>query len=133
LREIGRLLWLLFDARSFPDIGPDASIEATRYARANGETLSRILPEKTLLFGDTAMHGPYRIRLNPDGSAVVLRGRQPTELDTGFWQIRGDQFCRKWNKIEPHHMCFSVVSDGSNVQLFDDKGLMLIDARVVDD
>jgi hypothetical protein len=30
-------------------------------------------------------------------------------------------------------MRFSVVSDGSNNQLFDDKGLMLIDARVVDD
>jgi CubicO group peptidase (beta-lactamase class C family) len=133
LREIGRLLWLLFDARPFCDIGPDASIEAARYSRANGETLSRILPGKTLLFGDAAMHGPYRIRLNPDGSAVVLRGREPTELDTGFWQVQGDQFCRKWNKIEPHHMCFAVVSDGSNIQLFDDKGLMLIDARVVDD
>jgi CubicO group peptidase (beta-lactamase class C family) len=133
LREIGRLLWLLFDAHPFPDIGPDASIEAARYPRANGETLSRILPGKTLLFGDTAMHGPYRIRLNADGSAVVLRGCHPTELDTGFWEVQGDQFCRKWNKIEPRHMCFAVVSHGSNIQLFDDKGLMFIDARVVDD
>jgi CubicO group peptidase (beta-lactamase class C family) len=133
LREIGRLLWLLLDARPFPDIGPDASIEAARHARANGETLSHMLPGKTLLYGDAAMHGPYRIRLNRDGSAVVLRGREPAELDTGFWQVQGDQFCRDWNKIEPRHMCFAVVVDGLNIQLFDDKGLMWIDARVVDD
>jgi CubicO group peptidase (beta-lactamase class C family) len=133
LRDIGRLLWLLLDARPFPDIGPDASIEAARCARANGEALSQILPGKTLLYGDAAMHGPYRIRLNRDGSAVVLRGCEPTELDTGFWQVQGDQFCRDWNKIEPRHMCFAVVIDRSNIQLFDDKGLMWIDARVVDD
>jgi CubicO group peptidase (beta-lactamase class C family) len=46
LREIGRLLWLLLDARPFPDIGPDASIEAARHARANGETLSHIFRER---------------------------------------------------------------------------------------
>lgn len=133
LREMGRLLWLLLDARPFPDIGPDASIEGARYAPASGETLSRILPGKTLLYGDAAMHGPYRTRLNRDGSAVVLRGREPTELDTGSWRVQGDQFCRDWNKIEPRHMSFAVVVDGSNIQLFDGKGLMWIDARVVDD
>jgi CubicO group peptidase (beta-lactamase class C family) len=132
-RDLGRFLWLVLDARPFPDIGPDASIAAARYPRVNGETLSRILPGKTLLCGDGAMHGPYRIRLNRDGSAVVLRGREPTELDRGSWQVQGDQFCRDWNKIEPRHMCFAVAGDGSNVQLFDGKGVMYIDARVVDD
>jgi hypothetical protein len=132
-RELGRLLWLLLDARAFPDIGPDASIDAARYARANGGTLSRILPGKTLLFADGAMRGPYRIRLNADGSAVVLRGRELTVLDMGSWQVQGDQFCRDWNKIEPHHMCFAVAGDDTNMQFFDGKGLMCIDARVVDD
>jgi hypothetical protein len=55
------------------------------------------LPGKTLLLGDAAMQGPYCIRLNPAGSAVVLRGREPTELDAGFWRVQGDQFCRDWN------------------------------------
>jgi CubicO group peptidase (beta-lactamase class C family) len=132
-RELGRFLWLLLDARPFPDIGPDASIEAARYARANGETLSRILPRKTLFFGERAMHGPYRIRLNRDGGAVLLRGRELTVLDTGSWQVQGDQLCRDWNKLEPRRMCFAVAGDGSNVQLFDSKGLMWIDARLVDD
>jgi hypothetical protein len=86
-----------------------------------------------LLYGDAAMRGPYRIRLNRDGSAVVLRGREPTELDTGSWRVQGDQFCRDWNKTEPRHMCSAAVVDSSNVQLFDCKGLMWIEARVVDD
>ena len=132
-RDIGRLLWLLFDARQFPDIGPDASIEAARYARADGEALSRMLSGKTLLFGEAAMHGPYRMRLNADGSATALRGHEPIEFDTGSWHVQGDRFCRDWKKSEPRHMCFAVVGDGSHIQLFDGKGLMYIDARVVDD
>ena len=132
-REIARLLWLLFDAGRFPGLGPDASIEAARYARTNGEALSRMLPGKTLIYGDAAIRGPYRIRLNVDGSAAVLQGREPGELDTGSWHVQGDQFCREWTKIEPRKMCFAVVGDGSNLQLFDGKGLMVIDARLVDD
>jgi hypothetical protein len=30
-------------------------------------------------------------------------------------------------------MCFAAAGDDSNIQLFDGKGLMCIDARVVDD
>jgi fermentation-respiration switch protein FrsA (DUF1100 family) len=41
LRTVGRLLWLILDAGKFPDIGPDASLDAAqgmrvwRYALAN--------------------------------------------------------------------------------------------------
>jgi hypothetical protein len=132
LRQIGRLLWLVLDAGKFPDIGPDASLEAAQYPRIPGETLTRMLAGKTLLYGDTAMHGPYRLRLNADGSAVVLRGSEPAERDTGSWSIRDNQLCREWKKIEPRQACFAVAGDGSRVQLFDAMGLMLIDARVVD-
>jgi hypothetical protein len=90
LRKIGRLLWLLLDARSFPTLGlMPRSSEAARYARAKGEALSRNLPGKTLLFGYTATYGPYRFRLNSDGSAVVLTGREPTELDTASGKYEG--------------------------------------------
>jgi CubicO group peptidase (beta-lactamase class C family) len=132
-REIGRLLWLLFDAGRFPDIGPDVSIEAARHARTNGEALSRLLPGKTLLYGDAAVRGPYRIRLNVDGSATLLEGREMTERDSGSWSVEQDQFCRAWKKIEPRRMCFAVASDGRNIQLFDRRGLMYIDARIGDD
>jgi len=132
-REIGRLLWLLFDAGRFPDIGPDASIEAARHAPANGEALSRILSGKILLYGHGAMRGPYRMRLNADGSARLLEGPDKAELDSGVWSLQGDRLCRDWKKIQPRHMCFAAVSDGSELKLFDRRGLMYIDARIVDD
>jgi CubicO group peptidase (beta-lactamase class C family) len=130
-REIGRLLWLVLDAGGFRGIGPDASIDAAWIAPATGETLLRILPGKTLIYGDTASQGPYRIRLNADGSAVALRGRELTELDTGSWSVRDGQLCRAWKKLESQ--CSAVVSDGSKVQLFDRAGLMTIDGRFADD
>ncbi len=132
LRQMGRLLWLVLDAGRFPDIGPDASIESAQYPRAPGDALSRMLAGKTLLYGETARPGPYRIRLNTDGSAAVWRGNEPTELDTGSWSGREDQLCREWKKIEPRQLCFAAASDGSRIQLFDKLGLMLIDARMVD-
>jgi CubicO group peptidase (beta-lactamase class C family) len=132
-REIGRLLWLLFDAGGFPDIGPDASIEAARHAPASGEALSRMLAGKTLLYGHAAMRGPYRIRLNADGSATLLEGREMAELDSGLWSVQGDQFCREWKKIQPRQMCFAAVSEGAELKLFDRRGLMFIEARIVDD
>ena len=112
-------------------IGPDASIGAAWIAPATGETLLRILPGKTLVYGETASQGPYRIRLNADGSAVVLRGREPTELDTGSWSVRNGQLCRAWKKLGSQ--CSAVVSDGSKVQLFDRTGMMSIDGRIVED
>ena len=130
-REIGRLLWLLLDAGGFRDIGPDASIGAAWIAPATDETLLRILPGKTLVYGETASRGPYRIRLNADGSAVVLRGREPTELDTGSWSVREGELCRAWKKLGSQ--CSAVVSDGSKIQLFDRAGMMSIDGRIADD
>jgi CubicO group peptidase (beta-lactamase class C family) len=132
-RVIGRLLWLALDAGGFPDIGPEATIEATQAPRVNGEMLSRILPGKTLHYGETAREGPYRIRLNTDGNAVVFRRPEQVQLDTGSWSVNEDQFCREWKMIEPRRMCFAVASDGSKIQLFDDMGLMFIDAHIVDD
>jgi CubicO group peptidase (beta-lactamase class C family) len=130
-RELGRLLWLVLDAGHFPDIGPDASIEAAQAPRANDETLLRILPGKTLLYGETADQGPYRMRLNSDGSAAILRGGELTEADTGSWKVDGGQLCRTWKKSGSQ--CSAAVSEGSKIQLFDRAGLMLIDARIVED
>jgi len=62
-RTVGRLLWLIFDAGKFPDIGPDASLEAAQGMRADGDALSHMLRGKTLLYGEIAPGGPYRVRL----------------------------------------------------------------------
>jgi CubicO group peptidase (beta-lactamase class C family) len=133
LRTVGRLLWLILDAGKFPNIGPDASLEAAQGMRADSNALSRMLAGKTLLYGDAVRGGPYRVRLNADGTAAALRGSEPTEFDTGTWSIREDKFCREWKKTEPRQMCMAVVSAGSKIQLFDSMGLMWIEARVIDE
>jgi hypothetical protein len=71
------------------------------------------------------------MRLNADGSAVVLQGRELTELDTGSWSVRDGQLCRAWKKLGSQ--CSAVVTDGSKVELFDRAGLILIDGRIADD
>jgi hypothetical protein len=81
LRTVGRLLWLILDAGKFPDIGPDASLDAAQGMRAYGDTLSRMLAGKTLLYGDAAPGRPYRVRLNANGRAAALRGSEPTEFE----------------------------------------------------
>jgi CubicO group peptidase (beta-lactamase class C family) len=130
---VDRLIWLILDAGQFPDIGPDASLEAAQGMRASGDVLSRMLTGKTLLYGEADPRGPTRIRLNADGTAAVLRGKEPVELDTGTWTIRENEFCREWKKLEPRQMCMAAAVNAGKVQLFDRMGLMYIEARVIDE
>ena len=92
--------------------------------------ISKLLAGKTLLYGERAAQGPYRIRLSADGAFTAVRGADAIELDTGTWSIRNDRFCRELKKLEPRQLCLTVVSDGTRVQLFDPKGLMFINARI---
>ena len=132
LREVARLLWLIFDAGRMPDFGPDASIEAAQHPPITGEALQQLVSGKTLLYGDTALKGPFRLRLDKDGTSAFLRGREASEFDTGSWSVRGDQLCREWRKLKPPSTCYSVVGEGSRVRLFDAKGLLVIDASLVE-
>ena len=100
----------MLDAGKFADIGPDASLEAAQGMRLAGRTLSQMLVGKTLLYGEAATMGPYRVRLNATGTSVFLRGRDKTEADTGTWSIREDKFCREWKQIEPRRMCMAAAS-----------------------
>jgi hypothetical protein len=130
LREMGRLLWLLFDSHGLTGFGQDASIEAARLPPVRGEMLSSLLGGKTLIYGEAAAEGPYRLRLSAEGQLAFVRSKDGTELDTGVWSIRDNQFCRELKKLEPRKLCLSIVSDGTKVQLFDPRGLMYIDARI---
>jgi hypothetical protein len=107
LREIGRLLWLVLDAAGLPDIGRDASIEAARGTREDGAALTQLFPGKTLFFGDTATGGPFRMRLDHDGSAVLLKGPEDMPSDSGTWSIDDNKFCRDWQKTSQKYLKFS--------------------------
>lgn len=130
LREMGRLLWLVFDSHNLTGIGEDASTETARLPPVSGGMLSNLLGGKTLIYGEAAPQGPYRMRLSNEGHLAVVRGKDSTELDTGVWSVRDKQFCRELKKLEPRKLCLTVVSDGTKVQLFDPRGLMFIEARV---
>ena len=129
LRELGRLLWLVLDAGHFPDIGPDATIEAAQGTHLDEASLGQLLPGKTLLLGEDAIGGPYRVRLNADGTAAALKGREPVQYDAGSWRIKEGRFCSDWQTTR-QHLCLTVVAQGDHYQFFDDNGLML--ARLTD-
>ena len=131
MREFGRLLWLLLDAGHFPGIGPDATIAAAEGARLSGDPLTQLLAGKILRYGDDTAGGPYRIRLNTDGSAAALGGVEPVQFDAGTWHVEEDRLCRDWNKTMPLHACRRVVTADSRIELFDPDGLMVIDAQLV--
>lgn len=129
-REIGRLLWLVLDAGGFHDIGPDVSIDAAHGKPADGAALSRLLSDKTLVYGDAAIGGPFRVRLGRDGTLAVFTGESAVALDTGTWNVTDNRFCRGSQKMSPHHACFAVFRDRASVQFFDRNGLMVIDAHL---
>jgi len=130
LRQIGRLLWLVLDAGHFPDIGPDATIAATKNKPLDGDALKQLVDGKTLRYGDGAVTGPYRIKLDVDGDATALRGLDRVQFDAGTWRVDGDRLCRDWHKTEPLHNCWSAIGTDDHISLFDSDGLMVIDAHI---
>ena len=132
-REFGRFLWLLLDAGNFPDIGPDAAIQAAKGLRPDGDSLRQLVSGKALVYGEDAARGPFRIRFAADGTAVALRGREAAQYDAGTWRVEGDRLCREWEKTQPKRLCWVVVTDAANVALFDQNGLMYIKARLSDE
>jgi CubicO group peptidase (beta-lactamase class C family) len=132
LRKVGRLLWLILGAGNFPDIGPDASLNAAQGMRATGEVLSRTLTGKTLLYGEATAR-PSRVRFKSDGTLALLRGHEPVEVDTGAWVVRDDKLCSMWKNIQSGELCLIAVKTGSNIQLFEPRGVMFIEGRVIDE
>ena len=104
-----------------------------RTTREDGAALTQLFPGKTLIFGDMAPGGPFRMRLDHDGSAVLLKGPEDTPFDSGTWSIDDNKFCRDWQKTRPYYACLAVVSDKARVEFFDSNGLMVIDAHVIEE
>ena len=74
LREFGRLLWLVLDAGHFPDIGPDATIEAAQGTHLDQTSLGQ-------------PPGLMRPSMNPSSTAPD-RGRSRSELCSRAATIR---------------------------------------------
>ena len=95
--------------------------------------IARMLPGKTLLYGDTAIEAPIEFASVPTARFASCAGASRSKSTRATWRILGDEFCRDWKKTKPSPMCLAVVGDGAKIQLFDRMGLMIVDARIVDD
>jgi len=124
-RSIGRLLWLILKASGY-DPGPDASIAAATGDRPAGDELTRRLQGKTFSFGAKAKGGPFEIRLEPEGGLTYLRWSRSLGPEVGIWTVEGEQLCL----LRAVSRCYLPVLSGESMKLFDEYGVMQLDAIV---
>jgi CubicO group peptidase (beta-lactamase class C family) len=126
LRSIGRLFWLILKAEGY-DGGPDASLTAATGDRPKGETLTAKFQGKTISFGTKLKDGPCTVRFEPDGRITYLHWDEALGPATGTWTVAEDKLCI----IGVQRRCYIPISDGDRIELFDQYGVMQIDAVVL--
>jgi hypothetical protein len=122
-RDIARLFWLILKAQGV-DPGPDVSLAAATGERPKGEDLTARLRGKILSFGAKASVGPLTLRLEPDGQLTYLHWNRAFGPETGTWKVEGDQLCF----LRDQRRCYTPVVNGERIALFDQYGVMQIDA-----
>jgi CubicO group peptidase (beta-lactamase class C family) len=123
MRSTGRLFWLILKAAGY-DPGPDASLAAATGDRPIGEELTARLQGKTLSFGAKAKEGPFALRLEPDGRLTYLHWNRVLGPEVGTWTVEGEQLCL----LRAQSRCYIPVFNGERIELFDQYGVMQIDA-----
>jgi CubicO group peptidase (beta-lactamase class C family) len=123
MRSTGRLFWLILKAVGY-DPGPDASLAAATGDRPIGEELTARLQGKTLSFGAKAKEGPFTLRFEPDGRLTYLHWNRVLGPEVGTWTVEGEQLCL----LRAQSRCYIPVFNGERIELFDEYGVMQIDA-----
>jgi CubicO group peptidase (beta-lactamase class C family) len=123
LRGIGRLFWLILKARGY-DPGPDASLAAAIGDRPRGEDLPAKFVGRTISFGAEMKDGPFTMRFEPDGRISYPHWDEALGPATGTWTVAEDQLCI----VGLRHRCYVPLFNGDRVRLFDQLGVMQIDA-----
>jgi CubicO group peptidase (beta-lactamase class C family) len=122
-RSIARLFWLILKAEGY-DPGPDASLTAATGERPKGETVKATFQGKTISFGAKLKEGPFTMRFEPDGRITYLHWDEVLGPATGTWSVADDQLCI----IGVRGRCYIPVLNGDRIELFDQLGVMQIDA-----
>jgi CubicO group peptidase (beta-lactamase class C family) len=125
-RSIARLFWLILKAEGY-DPGPDASIGAASGEQPKGESLTAKLLGRTISFGARLKDGPYTMRFELDGRITYPHWDPSLGPATGTWTVAENQLCL----INVRRRCFVPVVDGDRIELFDQYGVMQIDAVAV--
>ncbi len=126
--QMGRLMWLILAAAGLGDIGPDTSADSA--SLASGADVKASLAGVTLRYAESAPGGPYALRLNTDGSALLDKGRPLRRAFDGKWWIEGDKLCRGWDKFHPNYDAWPVAIAGSTVTLYGDDDTIFLQARI---
>jgi CubicO group peptidase (beta-lactamase class C family) len=122
-RSIARLFWLILKAEGY-DPGPDASLTAAAGERPKGENLTAKFRSKTISFGARLKEGPCTMRFEPDGRITYLHWDPALGPAIGTWTVAEDRLCI----TDVRRRCFVPVLSGDRIELFDQQGIMQIDA-----
>ena len=89
-----------------------------------GEGLTARLQGKTLSFGARSEDGPFTLRFEPDGRLTYLQWNPVLGPPVGTWKVEGEQLCL----LRDHTRCYLPVWADQRIKLFDQYGVMQIDA-----
>jgi hypothetical protein len=126
MRNVGRLLWLILKAAGY-DAGPDVSLAAAVGDRPKGEELTARMQGKTLSFGARSKEGPFTLRFEPEGRLTPLQWNRVLGPPEGTWTVEGEQLCL----LRAVSRCYVPVWADQRVRLFDQYGVMQIDAAIL--
>jgi CubicO group peptidase (beta-lactamase class C family) len=124
--QIGRLLWMLLDARGVAGIGPDPSLSGSGREPLAGAKLIAGLTRNRLRFlmpngliegGDRI----YKLTFDVAGTMTLTAGSYPPIK--GHWVVRDNRCCVDIDGFED---CLAVVDDRDRLKFYDTTGTLFV-------
>jgi hypothetical protein len=117
--QIGRLMWMLLDARGVQGIGPDPSLVAAENRLLAGDKLNEVLTEDQLrlVIPNGLIQGgdqTYTLSFSDDGTVRLASEHRP--VVKGRWAVRGHRCCVD---IDGFKDCLTVVDLQGALQFYD--------------
>jgi CubicO group peptidase (beta-lactamase class C family) len=118
-QQIGRLLWMLLDARGVQGIGPDPSLSRSERHSLAGDELFRVLTQHRfrILIPNGLIEGGdrhYRLTFGTDG-VLTMAGELRADVK-GHWEIQENQCCVD---IDGFKECLTVIDKGEALAFYD--------------
>ncbi len=120
--QIGRLFWMILDARGVADIGADPSLAGADTTPLTGEGIGAALTAHRLqiLRPNGLVQGgdqEYQLEFRPDGSMLLSANDQ--DSIRGRWHVRENRCCVD---IDGLQSCFTVVDTQEAIHFYDFTG-----------
>jgi CubicO group peptidase (beta-lactamase class C family) len=117
--QIGRLVWMLLDARGVQGIGPDPTLEAAKNRLLAGDKLIEVLTKNRLQLAipNGLIQGgdrTYALKFSVDGTVTLAY--EPRSVVKGRWAVRDHRCCVD---IDGFKDCLAVVDLQTALQFYD--------------